>query len=128
MNVLKQFVAVTFLGLRTIPTRLGTSLVVVVGMACVVGVLVSILSMSTGYMQIIEKTGHADRAVVISQGALFEYASFISRGNALAIADAPGVKKTADGKPIVSADMLAFVVLPKKRNGLDSYVGFRGVG
>jgi putative ABC transport system permease protein len=84
--------------------------------------------MSTGYMQIVQKTGHGDRAVVLSQGALFEYASFISRANALTIADAPAVKKTADGKPIMSADMLAFVVMPKKRDGLDAYITFRGIG
>jgi len=127
MNVLKQFFAVTLLGLRTIPNRLGASMVVVVGMACVVGVLISILSMSVGYMQIVEKTGHADRVVVLSQGSLYEYASFISRGNAVAIADAPGLRKTADGKAIASTDMLASVVMPKKRNGLDAYVSIRGV-
>jgi putative ABC transport system permease protein len=128
MTTLRQVAAVTLLGLRTIPDRLGASLVVVVGMACVVGVFISILSMSTGYMQIVEKTGHSDRAVVLSQGALFEYASFISRGSALTIADAPGVKKMADGKPVVSPDSLAFVVMPKKRDGLDAYVTFRGIG
>jgi putative ABC transport system permease protein len=128
MTSLRQVAAVTLLGLRTIPDRLGASLVVVVGMGCVVGVFISILSMSTGYMQIVTKTGHSDRAVVLSQGALFEYASFISRGNALTIADAPGVKKTSDGKPVVSPDSLAFVVMPKKRDGLDAYVTFRGIG
>ena len=127
MTAFRQLAAMTLLGLRTIPHRLGASLVVVVGMACVVGVFISILSMSTGYMEIIEKTGHSDRAVVLSQGALFEYASFISRGNALTIADAPAVKKTPDGKPIMSADMLAFVVMPKKRDGLDAYITFRGI-
>jgi len=127
MNRLKQLFAVTLLGLRTVPDRLGASLVVVVGMACVVGVFISILSMSTGYMQIVEKTGHSDRAVVMSEGSLYEYASFISRANALAIADAPGVKKLPDGKPILSADTMAFVVMPKKRDGLDAYVTLRGI-
>jgi putative ABC transport system permease protein len=128
MTALRQLAAVTLLGLRTIPDRLGASLVVVVGMACVVGVFISILSMSTGYMQIVEKTGHSDRAMVLSQGSLFEFASFISRANALTIADAPGVKKSAEGKPIVSGDSLAFVVMSKKRDGLDAYVTLRGVG
>ncbi len=125
---MRQIAAVTLLGLRTILDRLGASLVVVVGMACVVGVFISILSMSTGYMQIVEKTGHGDRAMVLSQGALYEFASFISRASALTIADAPGVKKSAEGKPIVSGDSLAFVVMPKKRDGLDAYVTLRGVG
>ena len=36
MSALRQVVAVTGIGLRAIPRRLGPSLVVVVGMACVV--------------------------------------------------------------------------------------------
>ncbi len=97
-------------------------------MACVVGVFISILSMSTGYMQIVEKTGHGDRAVVISQGALFEYASFISRANALTIADAPGRQEDRRRQADRLADTLAFVVMPKKRDGLDAYVTLRGIG
>ena len=63
MSALKQVCAVTLMGLQNIPNRLGASLVVVVGMACVVGVLVSILSMSTGFMQMVGKTGRSDRAI-----------------------------------------------------------------
>jgi len=128
MRALEQIAAVTLLGLRTIPNRLGASLVVVVGIACVVGVFISILSISAGYMETIAKTGRGDRAIVMSEGSLFEYGSFISRANALTIADAPGIKKTEGGRPIASADTMAFVVMPKKKNGLDAYVGVRGVG
>jgi putative ABC transport system permease protein len=92
MNVFKQLIAVTLLGLRNIPSRLGASLVVVIGMACVVGVVVSILSMSTGFMRSMDNSGRDDRAIVLSQAAVFEIASFIPRAAALTIADAPGVK------------------------------------
>jgi putative ABC transport system permease protein len=127
MHTIKQIFVVTLLDLRSIPNRLGASLVVVVGMACVVGVFIAILAMSTGYTQMVAKSGHDDRAVVMSQGSLYEYASFVSHTNALSIADAPGIKKTANGNPIVSADTMAFVVMSKKRDGLDTYVTLRGV-
>jgi putative ABC transport system permease protein len=127
MNAIRQIAAVTLMGLREIPNRLGASSVVVVCMACVVGVVISILSMSTGFMQTIDNTGRADRAIVLSQGSLYQFASSISRNNALTIADAPGIKKTRDGKPIVSAEALAPVAATKKSNGLDAFITLRGV-
>jgi putative ABC transport system permease protein len=96
-------------------------------MACVVGVFISILSLQTGYKQTIDKTGRKDRAIVLSQGAQFEFASALQRDATLKIADAPGIKKTAGGKPIVSSDAFSFVVVTKKSNGLDAYVDLRGV-
>jgi putative ABC transport system permease protein len=78
MSVINQLCAVTLMGLRNIPSRLGESLVIVVGMACAVGVLISILSMWTGFMRTVDNTGRADRAIVLSQGSLFEFASSIS--------------------------------------------------
>jgi putative ABC transport system permease protein len=125
---LRQIVAVTTMGLRAIPDRLGLSLVIVIGMALVVGVAISILSMSVGFMRSVNNTGRIDRAIVLSHGSQFEFASAISRDNAFAIADAPGVRLAADGKPIVSVEFLTGVLVSKKSDGLDAYVTLRGVG
>jgi len=116
------------MGLRAIPHRLGLSLVIVIGMALVVGVAISILSMSVGFMRSVNNTGRIDRAIVLSHGSQFEFASAISRDNAFAIADAPGVRLAADGKPIVSVEFLTGVLVSKKSDGLDAYVTLRGVG
>jgi putative ABC transport system permease protein len=128
MDVLRQVIAVTAMGLRTIPSRLGASLVVVVGMACAVGALVSILSMSTGFLQTMKNAGRPDRVIVLSQGSLFEYSSALPRGNITTIADAPGVRKTADGKAVASADAMAYAMVTKIGDGFDTYVIIRGVG
>jgi putative ABC transport system permease protein len=128
MNTARQILAVTGIGLRTIPQRLGPSLVVVVGMACVVAVTSSILSLSTGFMRTMSSTGRADRALVLSRNAQYEGASTITRDNVPVIADAPGIRKAADGKPIVSADSFASVAVTKKSNGLDFFVDIRGIG
>jgi putative ABC transport system permease protein len=127
MNAVRQILAVTAIGLRAIPQRLGPSLVVVVGMACVVAVSISILSMSTGFMRTIGSTGRADRAIVLSRNSQYEGASSITRDNVPVIADGPGIRKAADGKPIVSADYMAYVAVTKKSNGLDAYVDVRGM-
>jgi putative ABC transport system permease protein len=128
MNALKQITAVTLMELKNIPSRLGASFVVIVSMACVVGVVISILSMSTGFTRTMENTGRSDRAIVLSQGSLFEFVSNISRDNTNTIADAQGVKKTEAGKPIASAEALAYVAVTKKSDGLDAFVTMRGVG
>ena len=128
MNALRQIVAVTIIGLRAIPQRLGASLVVIVGMAGVVAVTISILSMATGFMHTIRSSGRADRVIVLSRNAQYEFASSITRENALAIADAPGLGRAADGKPIVSAEALTAILVTKKSNGLDFYMVLRGIG
>ena len=125
---LRQIVAVTAMGLRAIPERVGASLVIVIGMALVVAVTISILSMSVGFMRTVQNTGRIDRAIVLSHGSQFESASALSRDNVLTIADAPGIKTAGDGKPILSAEYLTAVLVTKKSDGLDVYVSLRGVG
>jgi putative ABC transport system permease protein len=49
MRSLNQILAITLMNLQNLPQRIGTSLVVVVGIAGVVGVLVSVLAMSEGF-------------------------------------------------------------------------------
>jgi putative ABC transport system permease protein len=128
MSAIRQIVAVTMIGLRAIPQRLGASLVVVVGMAGVVAVTISILSLSTGFMRTVHSSGRADRVIVMSHNAQYEFGSSITRENALAIADAPGLRHAADGKPIVSAEALTSIVVTKKSNGLDFSMVLRGLG
>lgn len=125
---LRQIVAMTAIGLRAIPERVGASLVIVIGMALVVTVTISILSMSVGFMRTVRNTGRIDRVIVLSHGSQYEFGSAISRDNVITIADAPGIRAAGDGKPIVSAESLASVVVTKKSDGLDAYIVLRGVG
>jgi len=128
MNAIKQLAAVTAMGLKTIPTRLSASLVIVLGMACAVGALISIMSLSTGLMRTIEGTGRADRAIVLAQGSIYEFGSSLSRASAATIADAPGIKKDRNGKPMASAEILAYASVIRKNDGLDGFVTVRGIG
>jgi putative ABC transport system permease protein len=128
MNFFRQIGAVTLLGLRTLPSRRGASLVVVIGMACAAGALVAILSMSTGFAQTMNANGRADRVLVLTHNTQFEGGGAISRANAATITDAPGVARDHDGKPIVSAEDLSFTLATKKADGMDSFITVRGVG
>jgi putative ABC transport system permease protein len=127
VSVLKQIASVTLMNIRSVPQRLGASSVIVIGIAGVVGVLVSILAMVGGLSQMMSSTERADRAIVVSTGATFETLSNIPREAAQIIANAPGIKLGIDGKPQVSADALAVVRLPLKRGAGSGNVSLRGV-
>ncbi|MGH8181141.1 MAG: ABC transporter permease, partial [Steroidobacteraceae bacterium] len=55
----------TRVGIATIPQRLGSSSVVVVGIAGVVGVLVAMLAMAEGFRSTLQQTGSDDTAIVL---------------------------------------------------------------
>src|SRR6202789_4553131 len=127
MRVLRQIGSVTLMNLKSVPQRLGASSVIVIGIAGVVGVLVSILAMVGGLSQMMTSTGRAHRAIVVSGGASFVTLSNITRQAAQTILDAPGIKRGSDGKPLASRDALAIVRLPLKRGGNSGNVSLRGV-
>ncbi len=128
MSVFRQITSISAMNLRSIPQRLGTSFVIVIGIAGVVAVLLSVLAMSTGLMKTIASTGRADRAIVLRGGSNAELASAITREQALTIMDAPGVKHGADGKPIASADSITLVEIPTEQGASWANVTIRGVG
>jgi putative ABC transport system permease protein len=128
MSMLTQIRAVTAMNLTSIPQRLGTSSVIVVGIAGVVAVLISVLAMATGFQRTILATGRDDRAIVLRGGSDSELASTLSREATLTIMDAPGIRKDAAGKPIASAEAVVVVDMPKKSNDSGANVTIRGVG
>jgi len=128
MSMLTQIRAVTAMNLTSIPQRLGTSSVIVVGIAGVVAVLISVLAMATGFQRTILATGRDDRAIVLRGGSDSELASTLSREATLTIMDAPGIRKDSAGKPIASAEAVVVVDMPKKSNDSGANVTIRGVG
>jgi putative ABC transport system permease protein len=128
MRWLLQILEITRIGLTTIPQRLGSSLVIVVGIAGVVGVFVALLAMGEGFQAVLAKAGRLDEAIVMRKGAHAELNSGIIRDDAVLIAQAPGILKNAADQPIVSAEVVVVANLPKKSTGTDANVEIRGVG
>ena len=75
MKFFRQIASVTMMNLRSLPHRLGTSLVIVIGIAGVVAVLVSVLAMSTGMLRTMQNAGRDDRAIVLRNGSAAETVS-----------------------------------------------------
>ncbi len=124
----RQAWSVTNVGIATIPQRLGSSSVIIVGIAGVVGVLVALLAMAEGFRQTLAQTGDAETAIVMRGGATAELSSGIAREDATLVEQLPGILKDAAGKPIASPELVVVANIPKKASATDANVEIRGVG
>jgi putative ABC transport system permease protein len=124
----KQLFALTSMGLQTLPQRAGSSSVIVIGIAGVVAVLVSVLAMAAGFHHTVADNGRPDRVIVLRGGSDAELNSNLTRSDIDTIANAPGLAKDAEGKAVLSPELITVVNVPKIATGLDSNVTLRGVG
>jgi putative ABC transport system permease protein len=125
--VLKQIFSVTSMSLSSLPQRIGSSLATVIGIGAVVAVMISLLAVSAGLDETANKGSQPDRAIVLSAGATAAYMGSISREEAAIIADAPGVKKGPDGKPLVDPEATIVVEITKKFDNATANTGIQGV-
>src|SRR5678815_431382 len=86
MRTLTQVLAITAMNLRSLPQRLGTSLVVVIGIAGVVGVLVSVLAMAEGFRHTLTSAGRPSRVIMLRAGSDSELSSGVVRDQATLLA------------------------------------------
>ena len=120
--------AATSIGIAGLPQRWGASLVIVVGIAGVVGVLVAMLAMGEGFKATLDKTGGTDSAILLRAGSQAETNSVITRDQVPLISTLPGIARGADGKPLASAELSQIINLPSMADGTDANVQLRGVG
>ena len=126
MRALNQIVAVTWLNLRNLPQRMGSSVVAVIGVAAVVLVFAAVLSMAKGFERTMVSAGSDDTAIIMRSGSTSELNSGISNDQALIIANAPGVLKDGDSA-VISAELYVVVDVKKKTTNTDANVPFRGI-
>jgi putative ABC transport system permease protein len=123
----RQIVAITSLGFRSIPERLGPSLVILVGLAGVVAVFTALLAMAEGFRSTLESTGRQDIAIVLRGGSSAELNSGLPREQGTLIKQAPGVAQDPAGRPRASAEMMVIAELTKTGEKLGSNITVRGV-
>ncbi len=124
----RQTLAMTRVGLATIPQRIGATSVVVVGIAGVVGVLIALLAMAQGFQATLKSAGNVETAIVLRAGANAELSSGLDRSAVILIAQAPGVRHDAHDVPVTSAEVVVVSNVPKRSTGTDANVEVRGVG
>jgi putative ABC transport system permease protein len=126
MRLLVQMGVVARSSLLTLPQRKGPALVIVICVACVTGVLLSVLSVTNGLLQASEVAGSRGRAIVFSTdgypgpGGRAEESSHISQDDLAILDGAPGVKGP------LAAESLA--ILPPVEGFAFGTLFVRGVG
>jgi putative ABC transport system permease protein len=123
-----QSYALTTCGLRHIPQRVSSSLVVVVGIAGVVAVLIPVLAMYIGFRATIKGDGRADRAIILAREATSEDDSGLSRDTVADIVSVAQARRDASGQAMVSAEVVLAAPASRKRDHSDVNVTLRGVG
>jgi putative ABC transport system permease protein len=127
MNFLRQIAVITAMNIAALPRRIGVSSVVVVGIGGVVGVLISVLALTTGVQHVVDGNARPDRIVVLTQDAPSPTASNLSRADMLTIMDLPGIPKDADGKPMATP-MTLIPIEQRMVNGKRTQVPIVGIG
>jgi len=118
--MLGQIFEITLMNLRNLPSRLGSSSVIIVGIAGVVAVLISILAMATGFRAALESTGVPDRAIVLRGGAGGELSGGMSR-------ESVDIVSQMDGILVASGELYTIADVPKRRSGTPANLVIRGV-
>ena len=102
MHAFRQTVSLTSSAVRSIPQRLGASLVTVVGITVVMAVLVSLLALGQGVAYLAKTGARADRASVLSHGVQSATQSSIPRASLGIVQNAPGTRKDSRGRALAA--------------------------
>lgn len=127
-SFLLQVAAVTMINIKSIPRRFWLSLSTVVAVALVVVVLLSFLAMANGFQRTLASSGADDVAIILRSGSQSEINSTVSRDQVRLIEDGPGVARSADGKPLVSAELYLVVDGIKRSSRTKANLPLRGIG
>jgi len=125
MQFFREIFALLRVNLSGVTQRLGSALTMVVGVTCAVGVLVSMLAIGTGAREQQEANVRPDRAVLTTRGTVQGQGS-ITKQEAAVILGLPGIRKDANGEPIVVFQ--AMVPIEGRRRASDQRIYFPLVG
>ena len=124
---LRQTLAIMAVNIRTIPSRLASSGVAIVGIAGVVVVFVSVLSIASGFSAAMQGSGSRGRALVMRSGADSEMTSGVSGAETDIIKQAPGLAREGRNA-VASAELYVIIDLPKKSApSMSANVPMRGI-
>jgi putative ABC transport system permease protein len=106
MRELRQTAVVWLIGIGSLRERYVPALVILVGMACVVGVLTSMLSLTAGLARAYLRPEDATRAMVWAGHATFDQSRSLHPDAIGTILNAPGIALGPDGAPLADAEFL----------------------
>jgi putative ABC transport system permease protein len=117
MIFLRACLAAVRLNLASLRQRIWPALVVVVGVACVVATLLSMLSMTVGLRHTWERAGSPERALILPATAQREGDGAVSRAEAQIIKDAPGIARDTKGRAVADPEITTGLVVRRQGGG-----------
>jgi putative ABC transport system permease protein len=126
MSTLKNAQALLLVSLRSVPHRLGSCLVGVIGIAGVVAVMVSVIAMSDALQRTVKDAGDPGRAIVLRSGAESEGVSTLPRDAVAIVQLAPGIARSGE-MSLVSPEVLSAVTLKENARAVLGEVTVRGI-
>ena len=112
---------------RNVFVRWRATAATVLGVALVVAVYILVQSLAAGLEKANRNTGDPRNVMFVRQGSTAESSSQITREQFRLLRDIPEIARDAEGQPLISADLIVLVNLPRRGNGGESHVLIRGV-
>jgi putative ABC transport system permease protein len=100
---------------------------VVLGIALVVFVLATSLMLTEGIRRTLGQTGRADTAIILRKGSDSEMMSFIENQSLKLLQGAPGLKLTAQGKPLLQGEVVVLTTSDKTDGSGAGNITIRGL-
>jgi putative ABC transport system permease protein len=122
MKFTRQSWVLLHMSLTAVPQRLGLMLTIVIGVACAVGVLVSMLAMGVGARREAMGNVRSDRIILMTAGVPGPMQSSIGKNIVPLLYDLPGIRRNAKGSPMAAAQAMLYTQARKKITG--ERVGF----
>jgi putative ABC transport system permease protein len=124
--MLKQSLEIIRLNFLMLPARAGSSLISIIGIACVVAVFIGLFSIADSFRALMLSNSDKDTLLVLRQGANAEVNSSLDRDTVNTIGNLPGIAVDAKG-PLFSPELTRLLSLPQKTTGELVNVNARGV-
>lgn len=112
---------------RNVFVRWRATVATVLGVALVVAVYVLVQSMASGLEKSSRNTGDTRNVMIVRKGSTAESSSQVTREQFRLLPYLPQVARNEEGRPLISADVLVLINLPRRDNRGEANVLLRGV-
>ncbi len=112
---------------RSLGQRWKVTLLAVFGIAMVVAVFVTLLSMEAGFRISLRSTGSPQNGIVTQRGSQSELTSWMQIADANVVKVDPRVARNSEGQPLASCEVVVLTTRPKRVDNQPANITFRGV-
>lgn len=113
--------------IRNVFIRWRATLATILGVALVVAVYVLVQSMAAGLEKASANTGDPRNLMIVRKGSTAESSSQVKRDQFKLIPYMPGIAHDSQGRPLVSADVVVLINLPRRNGQGEANVMLRGI-